>query len=325
MLTRLLFFIFCLWNAQAGGLQLIAGVNYPGETFFRKLTDPKPQGVFSELIIPLKRAGRLLLVEATVDSIRGNFIFDTGAPGLVLNASYFPDSRAVPGMVASGITGSAGPVRAKHVGHLALRDLSYHDIQAEVVDLSHLENARGVQILGLLGVDLFTSFEIEIDLRSSVLRLVRCNKRGNPLVHSERSWDLTSRIQLIDKTIYLNCSMADRNMVFGFDTGAEVNALNSRSNKKVLEQVEITGRSVLRGTGSSTVEILYGTMQEFTFCDENFAGMQTIITSMSHMNAGYGASIDGMLGVEFLNRGIVRLNLIKGEMSMLMFKPEENE
>src|SRR5574343_801004 len=47
------------------------------------------KGEFDTLKLPLKRAGNLLLVEADVDGQRGNFILDTGAPGLVLNTTYF--------------------------------------------------------------------------------------------------------------------------------------------------------------------------------------------------------------------------------------------
>jgi len=38
--------------------------------------------------IPLKRAGRLLLLEGTIDNVIGNFILDTGSSGLVLNTTY---------------------------------------------------------------------------------------------------------------------------------------------------------------------------------------------------------------------------------------------
>ncbi len=39
--------------------------------------------------IPFTRAGNLILIQATVDTVQGNFILDTGAPNLVLNLTYF--------------------------------------------------------------------------------------------------------------------------------------------------------------------------------------------------------------------------------------------
>src|SRR5678815_210867 len=42
-------------------------------------------------IIPFNRVGNLIVVKAKADSVEGNFILDTGAPGLVLNITYFRD------------------------------------------------------------------------------------------------------------------------------------------------------------------------------------------------------------------------------------------
>ncbi len=46
-------------------------------------------GSLSSIVIPLKQAGRLFLIEARIDDQEGNLIFDTGATGLVLNRTYF--------------------------------------------------------------------------------------------------------------------------------------------------------------------------------------------------------------------------------------------
>lgn len=41
--------------------------------------DAIPMGNFERLEIPLKRINNLFLIEARIDSLEGNFIFDTGA------------------------------------------------------------------------------------------------------------------------------------------------------------------------------------------------------------------------------------------------------
>ena len=50
------------------------------------------QGNFVGVTIPLKRAGRLFLLDGILDNVSGNFIFDTGDSGLVLNKTYFRSS-----------------------------------------------------------------------------------------------------------------------------------------------------------------------------------------------------------------------------------------
>jgi hypothetical protein len=59
------------------------------------------------VVIPLKRAGKLLLIEAEADGQRGDFILDTGAPFLVLNQTYFRGATRRNG-TSGGITGETG-------------------------------------------------------------------------------------------------------------------------------------------------------------------------------------------------------------------------
>src|SRR5512138_3041409 len=55
-----------------------------------------PEGVYMTTI-PLKRAGRLFMIEVVIDGITGNLIFDTGASKLVLNSTYFRNSWTISG------------------------------------------------------------------------------------------------------------------------------------------------------------------------------------------------------------------------------------
>ncbi|MEM6807518.1 MAG: retropepsin-like aspartic protease, partial [Bacteroidota bacterium] len=140
----------------------------------------KPECEEPVVTIPLKRAGRLLIIEAEVDSIRGNFIFDTGAPYLVLNKTYFRGYKKRKRGTASGIAGSEA-IRSINVGHLSFRGISYHDLNADLANLGAIENVRGIKILGLLGFSLFKEFEMEIDVRNGVLKLYKTDSEGETL------------------------------------------------------------------------------------------------------------------------------------------------
>src|SRR5882757_11370346 len=51
--------------------------------------DPVVTSDSSTCVIPFSRAGNLILIKAKADTTEGNFVLDTGAPGLVLNLTYF--------------------------------------------------------------------------------------------------------------------------------------------------------------------------------------------------------------------------------------------
>jgi len=65
--------------------------------------DPLPTGEFTTIVIPIKRAQNLIVVEAKIDTMQGNFILDTGAPYLVLNQTYFRNALRYGDQEAAGL------------------------------------------------------------------------------------------------------------------------------------------------------------------------------------------------------------------------------
>ncbi len=116
-----------------------------------------------------------MLLELKADSLSGNFILDTGAPHLVLNKTYFRNYPTFGAVYASGITGSVEPGAEIRLGKLDFGGLYFEDVDADMISLSHLEEKKGVRILGLLGLNLFKNLEMLIDIEQSTLTLYRLN------------------------------------------------------------------------------------------------------------------------------------------------------
>lgn len=132
--------------------------------------------------IPFNRVGNLIVVKAKVDSLEGNFVLDTGAPYLVLNITYFRD---YPITVASdaeqtSITGQGTMQHKTSVGQLSFGLLNFYRTEADLVNLGSIENAKGIKVLGLLGVELFKQCEVLIDFEKSEIHLLRINKKQHP-------------------------------------------------------------------------------------------------------------------------------------------------
>jgi len=136
-----------------------------------------PLGDFLSITIPLKRVGRLFLIEANIDNQIGNLIFDTGSSGLVLNKTYFRKNIMISKGNGGGITGAIGDVYCTNVDRLQISDLYYENVKADVADLGHIENRRGVKILGLFGLNMIKNFEIVFDVNNSELQLNRLDKK----------------------------------------------------------------------------------------------------------------------------------------------------
>lgn len=287
---------------------------------------PEPQGEFTSMAIPLKRAGRLLLIEAVVDGIEGNLIFDTGAIGLVLNRTYFRNRVLMEGEHSMGITGSAGNLGCVIAEKLQIGDLYYENVKADVSELGHIENRRGIKVIGLFGFGMIRELETVIDVAHNELYLYRIDRRGERVAETESSLK-PDRIQKIDPwypVLVLKGKVGGKSLSFCLDTGAKTNAITIHAPKDALNTIQITRRSDLQGAGNGKSEVLYGTMNDFQFEGYPMKGMETIIVNLDPLNEAYGTKIDGMLGFNFLEQGIVTINLVKKQFGIRYHNTNES-
>jgi hypothetical protein len=289
--------------------------NIPNISFFSPVD-------FESLILPIKRAGNLILLEAVIDDISGNLILDTGSGGMVLNSIYFMQGRRMPGLVAGGITGSTGPLKRTIIRNLQISDMFLEDITADLLDLGHIENARNVKVLGFFGLSLIAGYEVVIDLRNSIMELHPLDQSGNRTSVSNRrpSMDMNIPVSSTNGVVFLDAFINERKLTFCLDTGAEANVLSSQLPGRVLNTVNIFRRSNLRGAGTHSVEVLYGVMHDFTIGTVSLPGMNTIVTNLSAMGSSFAVRIDGMLGCDFLEKGIFYINLKQNTLGISLYK-----
>lgn len=270
--------------------------------------------------IPLKQAGRLFLIEATVDGQQGNFVFDTGATGLVLNKTYFRNYTRSRNN-AAGISGTGSVSGYTQVGQLEVGGLIIPRVKADVANLGQIENQRQVRILGLIGMDILKNFELLIDLRTQSLELHEIDRKGNSLQPQIPPFhpDLICEVELRNNIMFVKGEVSGEAMDFCLDTGAESNVICSSCRKNVLSTVKINRRTTLTGVGGQSAEVLYGAMTDFALGEQKFAPMQTIVTSLAALSAAYDFPVDGVLGFDFFVRGKIRINLVKKELGIKFY------
>ncbi|MGA2822856.1 MAG: pepsin/retropepsin-like aspartic protease family protein [Bacteroidales bacterium] len=287
-----------------------------------KLGNTGLMGELESVVIPLKRIGRLFLIEAKIDNTVGNFLFDTGAAQLVLNSTYFRKYMTTVGGEGGGITGTTGTIQHVQIKKLDVAGLSYSDLTADVTDLSHIENRRGVKVLGLFGVCMLKGLEMVIDINHNELRLYRLDKTGSRITVQKNEFraDVTEKVEIYHNILFVKARIGGKILDFCLDTGAESNVLNSFASKKVLSTVTILRRSDLMGAGSGEAEVLLGKLNDFVLGEYPIRDMQTIIASLDALSASYGYPIDGMLGYDFFEKGEVCINLVKNELKISFTK-----
>ncbi len=263
----------------------------------------------SPLQIPLYKLSKLILIKGEVRGESGYFIFDTGAPGLVLNEAHFEDYELDPTRKVTGVNGQLHDARILYVRNLKLGEVAFKQQTADLIDLSHIEKKRNVKILGLLGVDLFRGVELEIDLHKHILKIFKTDKDGNRLYANAPKYrsDLISMpFKYSGALIELQAEINSQLYRIAFDTGSETLLLDK--NLVVRDKIYtslISNQTLLSTDGSkSGIEIR---QLENIKIGLNLKKVTTLTTDFKKLRS-HGINVDGLIGYDLLASGIVTIN-----------------
>ena len=268
-----------------------------------------PQSV----IIPFSKKSRLIMFRADIEGHRGNLILDTGASGLVLNSKYFDgDGSAV--QAAMTAVGLVENIARKRIDHFSIDDILISRLDADIIDLKHIEKLEHTKILGLVGYEVLKDFEIFLNYHQQFIRLTRTSRKGNLLEDLEY---ITPKIDSVKFSMgnhipIIPMSLSDKVMLMGLDTGAEYNLLNLKTDKKLLENFKISRRLKLRGAQADFREALGGHLYRLKLNNIYGCGaMATVLTGFKDIEKIVGRKIDGILGYEFLSPWMFSINYKK--------------
>ncbi len=270
--------------------------------------------------VPFTLTGTLITVRARVDTIEGNFFFDTGAKQLLLNYRYFPRQLRASSIRNGGITGAVQVLGTEKIDTFQLDNLLSVKVSADVIDFTHLELSKKIDLVGLIGCEVYKDYEVLFDYEARLLVFVRTDAKG------ERFENLpTWEYQPVD-SFPISCTghVAIVRLKFGsktikrfaLDSGAEQNLLDMHSGKGFLkENFEIRRRVKLRAVGQQSVEVLSGMLQNASLDTFQFKPMATLLTTLDEINAAYQTDVDGVLGYEFFSQRAVSINYKKRRMT----------
>jgi hypothetical protein len=231
----------------------------------------------------------------------------------VLNSHHYQQENISRPMTAIGNTGKVNSVNWYAVDSLHLTPMSISDLQAHLVDLHHIELKKNTKLLGILGFNVFAQFEIMLDFQNRVLVLSRVDKSGSRLDTVdmwETPYDSLSFF-LKKHLIIVTGTVNDNKLRFIVDSGAELNLLDRKVYRKVLDKFTILKRVNLTGVGSREVEVLAGVLHDVQCGNQYSKSMNTLLTSLDEINDAFGVSAHGVLGYEFFSSRRVMINYQK--------------
>lgn len=252
--------------------------------------------------------------------MEGNFILDTGAPYLVLNLTYFRDYPVtqVAGEEQTSIAGRGASLSRTQIKELSFGTLQFFRMDADLANLGNIENAKGIRILGLLGVELFKQCEMVIDFERSLIYLHRTRKKEAKSCVQELLKDTslyrTFPIQYINNRIVTETEIGGRKVKFIIDCAAESNILDSRLPNHIFELVTVSRRVKLTGPGDQKVDALYGSLSQLKMGSRLIDNLPVIVLNLEYTCFAEGNCGDGVLGFDFLSRQKIGFNFVTRKM-----------
>jgi hypothetical protein len=269
--------------------------------------------------IPMTWVGRLPAVKAKVDTMTGIFLFDTGAERLLLNNRFFSGDVQLTGMKQYGVTGGNNDVFSKKVDTLKWENLYLPNLTANVLSLSHIEKARNISIVGIIGYEVFKDYEVLLDYGAQLIVLTKLDKNGyryDPNAFLEAPVDSLD-FELARHGVVLRGEVNNKTLKLHLDSGAEINLLDRLVSAKVLKQFTILKRVNLLGAGENKVEVLAGTLAGVLVDQQPCDTMRTLLTNLDDLSLILGTRVDGVLGFEYLRPRRIVINYTRKKLFFL--------
>ena len=254
--------------------------------------------------VPFSLQNGKIFINATIDGKRGSFILDTGATGIILNQKPNNTSK----IKATGATGelSVGTVQVNsfEIGHLNLTDF-----EAYALDISHLEQVNKRDILGLVGFDVLSNFEVLFDCKQN--QIVLLPNRGNQL-HKESEPIAEWKFSLNGHLPVIKMKIGKQQLNIGIDSGAQDNLMEQKLFNKLPKQtIGKKGQMELRGLDGQITLVNTAWLSDATLKGHELSTMNYLFADLSAINDMSTQKIDGLLGFPFFEGKKISINYQK--------------
>lgn len=264
-----------------------------------------PNSEFSTTFTSFELVNGLPVVQAELNGRKGNYIIDTGAPGIVINAKNRKTTKTVSG----GSLNSNFEIEEVKIEAFQWENIQLSNITGLALDISHLEESTEKEIAGLIGFEILENFEVFFDFESKKIQIYH-SKKSDLHKNSKPSevipFELQGHIPIIEVKI------EDQKLKMGLDTGAETNLIDKQILKK-LNKDNLSNPRVeeLRGLDGNIQRQIATEIRSTQTKTNDFQNMKYLTSDFSKINETYGLELDGLLGMPFLKAAKISINYKK--------------
>ncbi len=233
----------------------------------------------------------MIYVKAAIEGQTGDFILDTGAPGLVVNEipeNVTSDYQAQ--SCSQEVVIGVKPVKTFSWANRTLRNL-----EAITLDLSHLDKLHDAGVVGMIGYELVKNNTLFIDYQRSQLLLLK--NRVNLALAAP-----SARIpfELYDHLPVIEVVIGGKTFHLGIDTGASSNLMDSNCANHLADFAQRGAIEEIQGLDQGIKKVEAAHFEGVKAGDFEFSG-KFLLLDLSHLKADDQHPLEGLLGYQFLS------------------------
>ncbi|MFD2967845.1 aspartyl protease family protein [Sphingobacterium bambusae] len=264
----------------------------------------------------------LIYIPSRLNGQDGYFMFDSGAPVLILRKKYVASTH-INKDVSVDFTGMGGmmqDVQWSVNNTLAWGTIELNGLDAPVASMDDMELDNGAPIFGLMGYGVLKGYQLTFDYAKQELLMERVDDKGQLIgrgfdkgtAYGSAPMRMKRHIPIVD------LSFDGKLYPMGIDCGANANVLKQDLAQDLVNFIDYEEEKVaIAGVGGVQADNHVAYLTDAKVGDVKLQDMYTVLTKQD-IGAGKGDDalpIKGLLGTPFLNQYKTTLNFVKGEIT----------
>jgi hypothetical protein len=255
----------------------------------------------------------LIVVEASINGITGNFIVDSGYGGyLMLNAQFQTYASTPSEQQPIGVGGEVSGAGNTKIKKFEWGDLTLTEVEASTANIAHL--GRDVErFAGLIGYGVLKNQIVEIDYDARQLVLWNSSESFNAKYTNSNVSSVP--FQMVAHLPVIESTLGAQKLRFGLDCGAQGNMLLSKFEESMTPHLSNKRIEELGGADNNYKKVTKGQLKGITILDRKY-DMDFVFGDLfgGHHKV---TMMDGLLGYPLLSSQKTAINFIDNKLHFL--------
>lgn len=252
--------------------------------------------------LAFEKIKKLLIVEAKVEDQKGYFILDTGASHLTLNKKHFADKKILKNVGTTSTILGEQVLQAIKIEAFSWGEVHREKLLCPISDLSNLEKWLGFPILGLIGFDILSDYQVLIDYDNQSITLFdksEATENWTTTPTYALDFNLCGHLPVIEVNVG-----NDQKVYLGFDSGATVNVLDKSWRKRVAQPLgsgKVQNKIRFTGASAGIKEADCLAFDLITLDNQLTISTASLVLTDFEVPTGRCFRIDGLLSADAMN------------------------